>query len=105
MILPSLFLDKFSDHVYNNIQLSRHHSRKHIVDENSVPHGRIIHHDVRHRTDKPAGLDDGRTAHECGKVGATHLIANCQNNLSYIFGTLQNGVCRLSLCNGQNLVD
>ncbi len=67
MILPSLFLDKFSDHVYNNIQLSRHHSRKHIVDEKSVPHGRIIHHDVRHSTDKLAVLDDGRAAQVCGQ--------------------------------------
>ena len=43
------------------------HLIQHILNENTVAHGRIVYEDVRHRADELTVLNDGAAAHECGQ--------------------------------------
>ena len=43
------------------------HIRQHIFNKDPVPDSRIIYHNVRHRADELAVLNDGAARHECGQ--------------------------------------
>ena len=47
---------------------------QHILNEDTVSGCGIIDHNVGHRTDQLAVLNDGAAAHECGQVGTTVLL-------------------------------
>ena len=52
--------------------LHRHLCRvQHIFDKDAVAAGGVVDHNVSHRADKLAVLNDGRARHECGQVGTT----------------------------------
>ena len=48
--------------------LHRHLCRiKHILNENAVAGSRVVYHNVSHRADELAVLNDRRARHECGQ--------------------------------------
>ena len=49
-------------------------SRKHIFNEYSVTNSWIVYHNVGHRTDQLAVLNDRGAGHECVQVGTTVLL-------------------------------
>ena len=46
---------------------------QHIFNENAVPHGGIVYHNVGYSTDELAVLNDRAARHECGQEGTTHF--------------------------------